>query len=190
MCEKKQVFACARVLSLGCGCVLIPGIEPARRGGEAASLRDKKYPLFAREDEEVVKPRDLHRYEQEGHLGRDPTDGEVLSNGAILDWGAEELALGSRTGRRKAETGAETTTMQSIDWTVAMYFVSFVFVGAIIAINVVVSVMFEGFVSTLEADASAERIEREAEQHHKVCSSSLPLCTDSFPLSQSPLPAE
>ena len=94
-------------------------------------------------------------------------------------WEVHLLASrGERDARRGSEdVGSEVTgaDVASLDWTVAVYFISFVFVGAIIAINVVVSVMFEGFVSSLEADAASDRIEQEAAQHYKVRSPSYPL---------------
>lgn len=87
----------------------------------------------------------------------------------------DELPVNWRKGGGEAagieqqlEDGSGIVT--NLDWATAIYFVSFVFVGAIIAINIVVSVMFEGFLSTLEAKDCAERIEKEAEQHHKVSS--------------------
>ena len=83
-----------------------------------------------------------------------------------MDWRKGEG--GSAGVEQQLEDGSEVYEITTLDWATAIYFVSFVFVGSIIAINIVVSVMFEGFLSTLEAKDCAERIEKEAEQHHRV----------------------
>jgi hypothetical protein len=49
-----------------------------------------------------------------------------------------------------------------------MFFVSFVFCGSIIAINVVVAVLLEGFVSSLHEDENMKRLEIEARNHQKI----------------------
>jgi hypothetical protein len=49
-----------------------------------------------------------------------------------------------------------------------MFFVSFVFCGSIIAVNVVVAVLLEGFVSSLQQDDNTKRLELEARNHQKI----------------------
>ena len=74
----------------------------------------------------------------------------------------------------EGEAGPETMAaggvefLTQIDLSVMLYFVSFVFFGSIIAINVVVAVMLEGFVSSLNADETAKRLEMEARNHQKI----------------------
>jgi hypothetical protein len=55
-----------------------------------------------------------------------------------------------------------------VDLSVMVFFVSFVFCGSIVAINVVVAVMLEGFVSSLNEDDNLKRLEVEARNHHKI----------------------
>ena len=55
--------------------------------------------------------------------------------------------------------------MSQMNFSVMVYFVTFVFIGSIIAMNVVVAVMLEGFVSSLHADENNKRLEIEARNH-------------------------
>ena len=55
--------------------------------------------------------------------------------------------------------------MSQINFSVMLYFVSISFIGGIIAMNVVVAVMLEGFVSSLHADDNTKRLEMEARNH-------------------------
>ena len=88
-------------------------------------------------------------------------------------------AAGPRALRRGEGTAGEATVnemqgengtvvadvMSQINFSVMVYFVSFVFIGSIIAMNVVVAVMLEGFVSSLHEDEKNKRLEIEARNH-------------------------
>lgn len=59
-----------------------------------------------------------------------------------------------------------------IDWQVVLYFVSFIFLVGIVAINIIVAVLLEGFMSSMSRHDATKRIADEAREHHR-CSGAL-----------------
>ena len=58
------------------------------------------------------------------------------------------------------------------DWQVVLFFVSYIFLVGIVAINIIVAVLLEGFMSSMSRHDATKRIADEAREHHR-CSGAL-----------------
>lgn len=59
--------------------------------------------------------------------------------------------------------------------TVVVFFISFVALVGIVALNIIVAVLLEGFVSSLSHADISQRIQEEAKEHHKMAGALDPL---------------
>ena len=59
------------------------------------------------------------------------------------------------------------TNEGELDWQVAVYFVSFILLAGIVLLNVILTVLVEGFMSSIQEEQENKRIDEEIREHQK-----------------------
>ena len=83
--------------------------------------------------------------------------------------------LGIATGDSWTFEVRAMTTDGDLDWQVAAFFVTFILFVGIILLNVILTVLIEGFMSSIQEEEERERINAEIREHHRMAGALDPL---------------
>ena len=104
---------------------------------------------------------------------------DLLSTAAPSRGARSQLAfmglLGIATGDSWTFEVRAMAVEDGLDWQVSLYFISYILFVGVILLNVILTVLIEGFMTSLQSEEEASRIAVEIREHQRVAGALDPL---------------